>query len=287
MECTQCTFSLPSNPLSDPFYKKHTRPLIYFCAVILPSAYFIGLWFTLRTHVKQIYHADHKKHDSMALSPRSTAPPQESSTAATSITVDHQAESNASTPSPGDAATATAVRPAADTGHSGGGHDAPEWSKWKSAIILLVSTVLFSLLAELLVDGVDDVISNSGVDQKFLGLTLFALVPNVTEFVNAIAFAMYGNVALSLEIGSAYAVQVALIQIPFLVILSALWNQPDEDISKTFTLVFPQFDIYTTFFSVFLLSYTYIEGKSNYFKGSILTLAYTVMVIAFYFAPTD
>lgn len=87
-----------------------------------------------------------------------------------------------------------------------GGHDAPEWSKTKSAIILLVSTILFSLLAEKLVDSVDDVIGNLKLSEKFIGLTLFAIVPSFTEFMNAIAFAMQGNVALSLEIGCAYAV---------------------------------------------------------------------------------
>lgn len=33
---------------------------------------------------------------------------------------------------------------------------------------------------------------------------------------------------------------------------------------------------------VFLLSYVYGEGKSNYFKGSILVLTYLVVVVGFY-----
>ena len=53
-------------------------------------------------------------------------------------------------------------------------------------------------LAEILVDVVDVVLEGSGIDEKFLGLTLFALVPNTTEFMNAMSFAMYGNIALRL-----------------------------------------------------------------------------------------
>lgn len=49
---------------------------------------------------------------------------------------------------------------------------------------------------EILVDCVDVVLQGSGIDEKFLGLTLFALVPNTTEFMNAMSFAMYGNIAL-------------------------------------------------------------------------------------------
>ena len=35
---------------------------------------------------------------------------------------------------------------------------------------------------------------------------------------------------------------------------------------------------------VILLTYMYGEGKSNYFKGSILILSYLVVVIGFYFS---
>jgi Ca2+:H+ antiporter len=49
---------------------------------------------------------------------------------------------------------------------------------------------------ELLVDVVDVILEGSGIDEKFLGVTLFALVPNTTEFMNAISFALNGNIAL-------------------------------------------------------------------------------------------
>lgn len=40
------------------------------------------------------------------------------------------------------------------------------------------------------------VLEGSGIDEKFLGITLFALVPNTTEFMNAMSFALTGNIAL-------------------------------------------------------------------------------------------
>lgn len=64
-----------------------------------------------------------------------------------------------------------------------GGHDAPNWSKAKSSIILLGATVLYAIIAEILVDTVDVVLENFEIDEKFLGITLFALVPNTTEFL--------------------------------------------------------------------------------------------------------
>ncbi|KAL8653852.1 MAG: hypothetical protein Q9210_001854 [Variospora velana] len=166
-----------------------------------------------------------------------------------------------------------------------GGHDAPNWSRLKSAIILLGATILYAVIAEILVNTVDVVLESVDINEKFLGITLFALVPNTTEFLNAISFAMNGNIALSMEIGSAYALQVFLLQIPALVLFSAIHGQyidPGDLIDHTFNLIFPQWDAYTVVLCVSLLSYVYGEGKSNYFKGSILVLTYLVIVVGFY-----
>ncbi|KAL1955376.1 hypothetical protein VTO42DRAFT_8596 [Malbranchea cinnamomea] len=168
-----------------------------------------------------------------------------------------------------------------------GGHDAPNWGKTKSTVILLVATVAYAIIAEILVNTVDVVLESVDIDEKFLGITLFALVPNTTEFLNAISFAMNGNIALSMEIGSAYALQVCLLQIPALVLFSAIHSRflaPSELLHHSFTLIFPQFDMVTVILCVFLLSYVYGEGKSNYFKGSILVLTYLFVVAGFFLA---
>ncbi|KAJ4305339.1 hypothetical protein N0V90_000870 [Kalmusia sp. IMI 367209] len=169
--------------------------------------------------------------------------------------------------------------------HAAGGHDAPNWSRTKSSAILLTATLAYAVIAEILVNTVDVVLEGSNIDEKFLGITLFALVPNTTEFLNAISFAMNGNIALSMEIGSAYALQVLLLQIPALVFYSAFHNRgipPMNVVDSTFTLIFPQWDMVTVILCVFLLSYMYGEGKSNYFKGSILILSYFVVIVGFF-----
>lgn len=96
---------------------------------------------------------------------------------------------------------------------------------------------------------------------------------------------MNGNIALSMEIGSAYVLQVCLLQIPALVLYSAIYGQylvNTGSLSHTFSLIFPQWDMITLTLCVFLLSYVYGEGKSNYFKGSILLLSYLVIIIGFW-----
>lgn len=89
-----------------------------------------------------------------------------------------------------------------------------------------------------------------------------------------------------MEIGSAYAVQVSLLQIPALVAYSAWLNQGVAgNISQKFRLLFPKLDTIAVILSIFLLGYIYTEGKSNYFKGSILVMTYLVWLAAFYFEP--
>ena len=177
--------------------------------------------------------------------------------------------------------------PAGQEEAEAGGHDAPNWSRAKSAIILLTATFAYAVIAEILVDTVDVVLDSVDIAEKFLGFTLFALVPSTTEFLNAISFAMNGNVTLSMEIGSAYALQVILLQIPALVLYSAVWGRfidPGDLIDHTFQLIFPQWDMVTVILCVFLLSYMYSEGKSNYFKGTIMVMTYVVVLLGFHYS---
>ncbi|KAJ2807758.1 hypothetical protein H4R21_000352 [Coemansia helicoidea] len=416
-----------TNFLDDPFYHSTVKPFMYFCTAILPLAYLIALWFSLKTHVRHIYstsqtsnpivrhvlelfrravgpdtptriaqrmhllHADHLPESLAPTAPAATGapvhdgPPAEAGTVlpisaplaqpqqppppppriSRSSSHTHSRASGGHHPhhhsghggagalqyNPADAPSSLPNVPrlselprvlaadpddqlpdlgllehvaadgvAADGGGGGGhgGHDAPNWSKAKSAFILCACTVVFALIAEVLVDTVDVVIQDLGIKEKYIGLTLFALVPNVTEFLNAIAFAIQGNIALSIEISNAYTVQVALLQIPILVFFSAFYGVPDfvtspgagvrdaiarwlsaplaaaseghlptEPNAYVFALLFPRWDLISILFCVFLLTYMLIEGKANYFKGSILCLSYAVWLASYAFEPVS
>ncbi|KAJ3319567.1 hypothetical protein HDV06_006215 [Boothiomyces sp. JEL0866] len=347
--CKECRIYQP-HPTEDPIYKSSTRPLMYICAVILLLTYAVGLWFTLRTHATHIYpekkkkpsrlptieleatlvspHAEHSQSENTTRQQRKKPPRSKSVVSNSSTNPSVRKRRNhlsklKSTPlntihqSPSAPVDHSSESSSEDEGH---GHGSPGWDLAKSAGILLGCTVAYSLIAEVLIDSLDEILEILPLSEKTLGLTIFAIVPTVTEFYNAIAFAVNGNIVLSLEIGSAYAIQVALLQIPALVGFSALWNsygrplietpvpgkyiqgafqlaavpftKLDETASKTnyqfnsdFTLVFPRWEFYTIIFSVFLLTYVYLEGKSNYFKGALLLLTYVILIVAFFFEP--
>lgn len=81
--------------------------------------------------------------------------------------------------------------------HEGGGHDAPNWSRLKSTVILLGATFLYAIIAEILVKTVEFVLENIDIDEKFLGITLFALVPNTTEFLVSISECQHNAMKLT------------------------------------------------------------------------------------------
>jgi Ca2+:H+ antiporter len=116
-----------------------------------------------------IYHSPHHSHHQHQHQQQQSPQQQQQQRGASSAAYDEN----------DDAATVEAA------GHDAGGHghDAPNWGRKKSAVILLGATVLYAIIAEILVNTVDVVLDNVVIDEKFLGITLFALVPNTTEFL--------------------------------------------------------------------------------------------------------
>ncbi|GAA5798578.1 hypothetical protein HPULCUR_003983 [Helicostylum pulchrum] len=296
ISCSHCYYD-QMNFFDDPVYQNSVKPYMWICAAVLPSAYIIGLLFSLHTHADMVW-----KSSSAVLKP--PAPPHPRVYPITIIHPSHEQ-------TPLNATDTQIVRAVVNNPQTvnenytpiafvhakepeeeeeeeaAAGHDSPNWGKGKSYTVLFGCTLLYAIIAEILVDTVDLVMEGVNIDEKFLGLTLFALVPNITEFMNAISFALNGNIVLSMEIGSAYALQVCLLQIPAMVAFSLWYNWGKEEIQKfTFNLMFPRWDIISVIFSVFLLTYTYQEGKSNYFKGSILILSYVVLVAGFFYIPS-
>jgi len=163
------------------------------------------------------------------------------------------------------------------------GHDAPEWSRLTSILVLLIGTTLFALISEDLVQQIQPTLQKFNLSQTFLGVTIIAIVPSAAEFVNAIQFALQENISLALEIGNSAAVQISLIQIPALVLISAILNHGHY--ANSFTLIFPVMNVFAVIFAVIILNYLSIDGKSNYFQGSALCIIWAILIASFYFEP--
>ncbi|XP_009460910.1 PREDICTED: low affinity vacuolar monovalent cation/H(+) antiporter-like [Nipponia nippon] len=201
-------------------------PLVYTVSLLLPAAYLIGLFFTLKTH-SHIYDI----HISDCHMP----------------------------------------------GHH---HSAVvHWSRWRALVILLLSTLCMSACADLATEHISPILTNSTISQYFIGVTVLAMVPELPEIVNGIQFALQNNLSLSIEIGNCIAVQVCMLQIPILVLFTIFYP-------TNFTLVFSDLHVYASMFSVVLMNYIFMDGKCDYFQGTVLVMVYFILLAVYFFAPS-
>nr|XP_031362620.1 putative cation exchanger C521.04c [Lonchura striata domestica] len=222
--CHNCHFDLMDN--NGTLYYSHVQPLVYTVSILLPAAYLIGLFFTLKTH-SHIYDI----HISDCHMP----------------------------------------------GHH---HSAVvHWSRWRALVILLLATLCMSACADLATEHISPILTNSTISQYFIGVTVLAMVPELPEIVNGIQFALQNNLSLSIEIGNCIAVQVCMLQIPILVLFTIFYP-------TNFTLVFSDLHVYASMFSVVLMNYIFMDGKCDYFQGTVLVMVYFILLAVYFFAPS-
>ncbi|XP_044285075.1 putative cation exchanger C521.04c isoform X2 [Varanus komodoensis] len=153
------------------------------------------------------------------------------------------------------------------------------WSRWRAMLILLVATLGMSACADLATEHISPILKHSPVSQYFIGVTVLAMVPEIPEIVNGIQFALQNNLSLSIEIGNCIAVQVCMLQIPILVLFTIFY--PTD-----FILVFSDLHVYASMFSVVLINYIFMDGKCDYFQGTVLVMVYAILLAVYYFSPS-
>ncbi|XP_037306962.2 uncharacterized protein LOC119195800 isoform X2 [Pungitius pungitius] len=153
------------------------------------------------------------------------------------------------------------------------------WSRWRSLLILIMATVLTSACADLATEHIQPILNQPNISQYFIGVTVLAMIPEIPEIVNGIQFALQNNISLSLEVGSCIAVQVCMLQIPILVLFNACYD-------VGFVLLFGDIHLWASIFSVILVNYIFMDGKSDYFQGTALVVVYLILLALYFFAPS-
>uniref|UniRef100_A0A674C5E9 Cation/H+ exchanger protein 2 n=1 Tax=Salmo trutta TaxID=8032 RepID=A0A674C5E9_SALTR len=162
------------------------------------------------------------------------------------------------------------------TGHHGA---VVHWSRWRALAILIIATLLMSACADVTTEHIQPILSQPNISQYFIGVTVLAMVPEIPEIVNGIQFALQNNISLSLEVGSCIAVQVCMLQIPLLVLFNAFYD-------VGFVLIFCDLHLWASIFSVVLVNYIFMDGKSDYFQGTALVVVYLILLASYFFAPS-
>lgn len=166
-------------------------------------------------------------------------------------------------------------------GEAEGGEEAG-MSKTQAVIVLMVATVLFSVMAHVMTDKIPVAIEKLGISPRFVGLVFFTLIPNLAEYMNAIRFALAGNIGLSMEIGNQTAILTAAIEMPGVVALSFVLHAIDPD-RIVFTLIFPIVDVFCVFISVFIRNSILTEKSVNYFTGIAFLTVFLLIAVVYYY----
>lgn len=172
-----------------------------------------------------------------------------------------------------------------ETPHNKDNEVGESMSKTAAMIILIISTVMFSLMAHVMTEKIPDAIEQLHLSERFVGLVFYTLIPNCAEYMNSVKFALNGNIGLSMEIGNQGAILTALIELPALVLMSFVMSKISQ--IPMFTLVFPLIDVFCVIIAVFLRNSILTEKTINYFTGLSFLFIFLLISVVYFFENID
>ncbi|EME29822.1 Ca2+:H+ antiporter, CaCA family [Galdieria sulphuraria] len=149
-------------------------------------------------------------------------------------------------------------------------------SLWLAVGIQLGTVILTSYCSEYLVHSIQGFSKRTKLSSSFVAFVLLPIVGNAAEHLAACAFAIKGNIDLSISIACGSSVQVALFVAPLLVISS--WFMP----GPLLTLDFHLFETVMLGIAVAVTSLALRDNTSNWLEGAELLISYAVISTAFF-----
>ncbi|HUS13554.1 MAG TPA: calcium/proton exchanger [Chloroflexia bacterium] len=159
-------------------------------------------------------------------------------------------------------------------GHAG----STGWSRRHAALVLLGTTVLVAIVAELLVEGLEYLTATLHLSELFVGVVLVALVGGAAESVTAVTLARKNQMPLAVNIVMSSTLQIALFVAPVLVIGGFLTGRPLD-------LNFNVFEVAAIIMTMLIANTITHDGESTWFEGVQLLIAYALLAVAFFFHP--
>lgn len=154
----------------------------------------------------------------------------------------------------------------------------PIWSRNFALAVLIASTALVGIVAEVLVGSVESVTATLGLTEIFMGVIIIAIIGNAAEHGAAVLMAWRNKMDLSVGIATISSVQIALFVTPVLVLASFAFGKP-------LTLAFEIFELVAIILSVAIVAVLAKDGETNWYEGVLLLLVYAIIGVGFYFHP--
>lgn len=139
---------------------------------------------------------------------------------------------------------------------------------------LAVIAVLIAILSDALSDTIENAAKSVHISGIFLAAIVLPIVGNAAEHAGAVMFAMKGKLDLTLGVAVGSSTQIALLVLPFLVVLGWIMN-------KDMDLQFGAFESSTVFMAVLVVSFAIKDGTSNWLIGLALVACYILISVGF------
>ncbi|KAM0717443.1 hypothetical protein Q7P37_007295 [Cladosporium fusiforme] len=157
----------------------------------------------------------------------------------------------------------------------------PQLTRLGALVTLAGSTVLVAFCAEYMVSSIDAITGKGGVSEEFVGLILLPIVGNAAEHATAVTVAIKDKMDLAIGVAIGSSLQIALLVLPFMVIIGWIGLGQPEDM----TLNFDGFQIAVLFISILVVNYLIQDGKSHWLEGVMLNITYLIIALAAWYYP--
>ncbi|KAK2807064.1 hypothetical protein FQN51_004678 [Onygenales sp. PD_10] len=107
-----------------------------------------------------------------------------------------------------------------------------------SIVLMIISTGLIAINAELLVNSINDMAKNGPINEAFIGLIILPVASNAAEHITAMSVAAKNNMDLAIGVSVGSSIQIGLYITPFVVIVGWI-------LGKDMSLRFSQFETVT------------------------------------------
>jgi len=164
--------------------------------------------------------------------------------------------------------------------------EGPGISVMCSILLMVVTTVVITFTSDCLVDAIKSLVGLDGkggsskLPAGFIGVILLPIAGNACEHAGAIRFAMQDKPGLAIGIAVGSSTQVALLVVPFSVIVGWAFGQP-------MNLNFGVMNTVVMLLSVMVVQATIMDGRSNWIKGYMLVATYVFIGVLYWFFPGE
>lgn len=143
-------------------------------------------------------------------------------------------------------------------------------------ISLLIGLTLVTMLAINLVDEIPYIVEERGLSEQFLGLILVPIVEKAAEHITTVEDACDNHMTAVLSDVLGGAIQTAMFNTPFVVILGWIIRRPLD-------LSFKVLNMVSLVLSILVVGSFIKDQRSNYLEGSLCLIVYLLIAVGSYF----